>query len=130
MSRAKKNGSVLPAAFLIVVVILVVYFYPEIKVFLNDWKYDIKKTGEVSNYEVLKEVEDKCRAMIANYEADKKIYEQYVDSSDGEKSTRAEQARKRANSIVDEYNDYILKNEFVWSNNVPDDIYLELEYLE
>ena len=28
------------------------------------------------------------------------------------------------------YNNYILKNKYIWKNNVPDDIYLELSYIE
>ena len=35
----------------------------------------------------------------------------------------------RANQTAASYNDYILKNSFVWRGNVPEDIKTELEVL-
>lgn len=36
----------------------------------------------------------------------------------------------RANKTTASYNEYILKNSFVWENNIPSDIYSSLSYIE
>lgn len=36
----------------------------------------------------------------------------------------------RANTTASNYNNYILKNSFVWKDNIPNDIYVSLEYLD
>ena len=36
----------------------------------------------------------------------------------------------RANKTAASYNNYILKNSYVWSDNVPKDIYTKLDYIE
>ena len=68
--------------------------------------------------------------MISSYESDKLTYEQYKDSDNEEKQSWAEQAKMRANKTASTYNNYILKNEFVWNDNVPEDIYMELETID
>ena len=80
-------------------------------------------------YDTIKRVEDTCRAMIATYEADRLMYEQYKDSDDEEEQDWAAQAKMRANRTASTYNNYILENEYVWKDNVPNDIYMELPYL-
>ena len=35
----------------------------------------------------------------------------------------------RANKTAATYNEYVLKNSYVWEENVPDDILTRLEYL-
>lgn len=103
---------------------------PSIRELVNGVKYDVQKADDRTNYETLKKVEDTCRAMIASYEADKLTYEQYKDSTDKEKAEWAEQARMRANKTATSYNNYILKNSYVWSDNVPKDIYMKLDYIK
>lgn len=71
-----------------------------------------------------------CRAMIASYTSDKLVYEQYLTSSDLEKHGWAEQAKMRANKTAASYNEYILKNDYVWNGNIPPDIRGRLDYLE
>ena len=83
-----------------------------------------------TSYENRKKVEDTCRAMIASYESDKLTYEQYKDSDNEEKRSWAEQAKMRANKTAASYNNYILENSYVWSDNVPTDIRRNLPYLE
>lgn len=95
----------------------------------NTWWHGVQKADDATNYETLKKVEDTCRAMIASYESDKLTYEQYKDSDDREKQSWAEQAKMRANKTATEYNNYILKNSYVWKNNVPADIYMRLEII-
>lgn len=97
---------------------------------LNTYEYNVQKVDDVTNYETIKEVEDTCRAMISSYESDKLTYEQYKDSDNEEKQSWAEQAKMRANKTATTYNNYILKNSFVWKDNVPSDIYMELEIIE
>jgi hypothetical protein len=93
----------------------------------NNWWHDVQKADDVTNYDTIKKVEDTCRAMIASYESDKLTYEQYKDSDNEDKQTWAEQAKMRANKTAMEYNNYILKNSYVWKSNVPADIYMTLD---
>lgn len=96
----------------------------------NNWVHGLKKADDKTNYETIKKVEDTCRAMIASYESDKLTYEQYKDSDNEEKQGWAEQAKMRANKTAVEYNNYILKNTYVWKDNVPSDIRMRLDIIE
>lgn len=96
----------------------------------NNWWHGVQKVDDDTSYETRKNVEDTCRAMIASYESDKLTYMQYKDSDNEEKQSWAEQAKMRANKTAVEYNNYILKNSYVWRNNVPSDIYMTLEVIE
>lgn len=119
-------------ALVIIIVGLPIFFgtTPMGKAMWNDWFYKVQKVDDATNYNTIKEVEDTCRAMISSYESDKLTYEQYKDSDNEEKQSWAEQAKMRANKTATTYNNYILKNSFVWKDNIPNDIYFELEYLE
>lgn len=96
----------------------------------NSWLHGVQKVDDNTSYENRKNVEDTCRAMISSYESDKLTYMQYKDSDNEEKQSWAEQAKMRANKTAVEYNNYILKNSYVWRNNVPNDIYMNLEIIE
>lgn len=96
----------------------------------NRWRHGVQKADDVTNYETIKKVEDTCRAMIASYESDRLTYEQYKDSDNEEKQSWAEQAKMRANKTAMEYNNYILKNSYIWKDNVPADLYRKLEIIE
>ena len=96
----------------------------------NSYGFAVQKVDDATRYETQKKVEDTCRAMIANYEADRISYEQYKQSDDAEKQGWAEQAKMRANRTAASYNEYYLKNSFVWSGAVPSDIRGSLPYLE
>lgn len=98
--------------------------------FGNTVEFVDRKIDDATNYEIIKKVEDTCRAMIASYESDKLTYEQYQASTNEEKQSWAEQAKMRANKTASSYNNYILKNSFVWNGNVPSDIRMKLLYLE
>ena len=67
--------------------------------------------------------------MISSYTYDKLTWEQYKDSDSSEKQSWAEQAKMRANKTAASYNEYVLKNSFVWDGNVPEDIEKSLEYI-
>ena len=119
-------------ALIVAVVGLPIFFgaTPAGKTMWNNWFYNVQKADDVTNYETIKKVEDTCRAMIASYESDKLVYEQYKDSNDEEKQGWAEQAKMRANKTATTYNNYILKNSFVWKDNIPSDIYMKLEIVD
>ena len=117
---------------LILVIGLPIFFgaTPTGKAIWNNWFHAVQKADDATNYNTLKKVEDTCRAMISSYESDKLTYEQYKDSDDPEKQSWAEQAKMRANKTAATYNNYILENSYVWSDNVPKDIKGRLDYLE
>lgn len=94
----------------------------------NSYQYTMERVDE-KTYENQKEVEDTCRAMISSYNSDKLIYQSYKDSTIQEEKNWANSAKMRANQTASTYNNYILKNKYVWKHNIPSDIYLTLEYL-
>lgn len=96
----------------------------------NTNMYEVQKTDDATNYKTLKRVEDTCRSMIASYTEDKLIWEQYKDSDNKEQKSWADQAKMRANGTATSYNEYVLKNSYVWQDNIPEDIRKELEYLK
>lgn len=115
-----------------VIVVALLYFAvtPGGRATWNNWWHGVQKADDITNYVTLKKVEDSCRAMISSYESDKLTYLQYKDSDNEEKQSWAEQAKMRANKTAIEYNNYILKNCYVWKDNVPADIYMRLDILE
>lgn len=127
----KKSTIILLTILGTILIGLLVYFtaVPSGRAVVNQWKYSLEKVDE-KTYENQKEVEDTCRAMISSYTQDKLVYEQYKDSEDDEERSWANNAKIRANNTAATYNNYILKNSYVWKDNVPSDIYMNLEYLE
>lgn len=107
---------------IIALVIILLFITPSGRKIINNYFYDLKQVDNTTNYKVIKQVEDTCRAMIASYNSDKLIYEQYKDSDNEEKLSWAEQAKIRANKTAATYNEYILKNSHVWNGNIPEDI--------
>ncbi len=120
---------------LIVILVVIVAFAvfcsvtPIGRTMWNSWFHEVQKADDATNYQTRKQVEDTCRSMIASYNADRLTYEQYKDSENPEKQSWAEQAKMRANKTASSYNEFILKNSYVWSGNVPNDILSELEYI-
>lgn len=98
--------------------------------FDNQVNYIDQKIDDSTNYETRKKVEDSCRAMVSSYEADKLTWEQYKDSESSEQRSWADQAKMRANRTAANYNNYILKNSYVWSENIPNDILSQLRPIE
>ena len=116
---------------IILLIFLPIYFtcIPSGVAAWNNLFRKVKMTDDKTNYDTLKKVEDTCRAMIASYKADKLMYEQYKDSDNEEKQTWAEEAKMRANRTASTYNEYILKNKYVWRDSVPEDIWLAIPYV-
>ena len=95
----------------------------------NNWFHSVQVADDETNYQTKKNVEDTCRAMIVSYNNDKLIYLQYKDSDKASEIEISNNARTRANQTATTYNEYILKNNYVWNNNIPSDIYMTLEII-
>ena len=95
----------------------------------NSYTHSLEKADE-NQYETKKQVEDTARSMIASYKSDVATYEQYKESDNEEKQSWAEQAKMRANRTANSYNAYILKNSYVWEDNIPSDIDYSLPIVE
>lgn len=107
-----------------------VSFFPSGRALINSYDNMMKKVDDRTTYETRKKVEDTARASIASYKTDKATYEMYKDSDDVEKQSWAEQAKMRANKTVNVYNEYMLKNSYVFEGNIPSDIIYQLEILK
>lgn len=105
-------------------------FTPMGRAIINNYNYTMQEVDDATLYEKRKEVEDTCRASIASYNADKTTYEQYKDSESTLERSWASSAKMRANKTANIYNEYILKNSYVFEGNIPNDIYMELEIIE
>jgi len=131
MKLIDKLGCIVVSAFFIIALCVgILNITPVGRGIINTYKYQVQKVDDVTNYKTMKKVEDTCRTMIASYEADKLMYLQYKDSDHEEKQTWAEQAKIRANKTAVSYNTFILENNYVWKDNVPNDIAYELELIE
>ena len=116
-------------AIVLLIVILFVLWNPIGRGIWNVNQYAVQKVDDATRYSTRKKVEDSCRAMIASYTSDKLKYEQYATSENAEQRSWGEQAKMRANQTAASYNEFILKNSFVFDGNIPNDIRTELEYL-
>lgn len=97
--------------------------------FTNKVKWVDRKIEDRTSYDTRKKVEDTCRSMIASYKTDKATYDMYKESDNLEKQSWAEQAKMRANKTANTYNEYILKNSYVWEGNIPEDIDRSLQII-
>ena len=127
-----KTSVVLISIFSVIAIGLCLFFgaTPSGKAVWNNWFHAVQKADDATNYETRKKVEDTCRSMIASYNSDKLTYEQYKDNDNEEKQSWAEQAKMRANKTATSYNEYILKNSYVWEDNIPSDIDYKLPLIE
>ncbi len=130
MSDEKKAGLVIAGVLIFIGLILFFALTPMGRGIWNKQMAEVQKVDDATRYETRKHVEDTCRAMMASYTSDKLTWEQYKDSDNSEKQSWGEQAKMRANKTAASYNEYILKNSFVWDGNVPKDISEKLDYIE
>jgi len=130
MSDEAKTSLWIGIILVVIGIILFLILTPTGRSLWNTTVYEIIKVDDETNYSKLKEVEDSCRAMISSYNSDKMTWEQYKDSANEEKQSWAEQAKMRANKTASSYNEYVLKNSFMWNHNVPEDIKKDLPYIE
>ncbi len=96
----------------------------------NNYDFQLRKADDATNYETKKKVEDYARSLIVQYNADMKMYESYKDSESAEQQSWAQEAKIRANHTAVLYNEYLLKNSFVFKDNIPEDIKSELAYID
>ena len=115
---------------IVVLIIIVASVTPFGRSIWNSWFFNVQKADDITNYNTIKKVEDSCRAMMSSYTADKLIWDQYKNSDSEEQVSWANQAKMRANKTAASYNEYVLKNSFVWQDNIPKDIQGRLEYIE
>jgi hypothetical protein len=131
-----KKGILIVGIIALIILLAIVgafwnYFVsPSLRGLANEIDYRIQKMDDKTKYETRKQVEDTCRAMIASYKTDKLTYEQYIESEEKEERNWANQAKMRANKTVNSYNEYILKNTYIWKDNVPSDIDSYLNVIE
>lgn len=132
MSKGGIIATVLISILVVILIGVLIYFTctPSGVAAWNNWKHGLQEVDDKTNYETLKQVEDTCRAMITQYNSDKLTYLTYKESDKEFEQELATQAKIRANNTASEYNNYILKNKYVWKDAVPADIYMTLEYIE
>lgn len=126
----KVVGIILAVLLLVGTVLGIASCTPSGRAWLNQWEYEVRKVDDRTSYTTRKKVEDTCRSSIVSYEADKLIWQQYKDSEDAEQRSWAESAKIRANKAAVTYNEYFLKNSYVFEDNVPEDIRTKLEIIE
>lgn len=121
--------SILLVIVLVCVGVSIWFVRPYLVGCVNTKNAQVYEVDSATNWNTLHEVEDSCRAMIASYNTDVLYYNQYSSSTNPEHQSWAQQARMRANQTAATYNEYILKNNFVWPNGIPWDIKSELPYI-
>lgn len=126
-----KVGTIIVTIISVILIGAIIFFgfTPGGRSVWNSYTHSLEKADE-NQYETKKQVEDTARSMIASYNSDVATYEQYKDSDNEEKQSWAEQAKMRANRTANSYNEYILKNSYVWEDNIPSDIDYSLPIVE
>ena len=128
-----ENKMVMVFSAIVISILLIVIGYnfaPGIRETVNKNQTAVQIVDDQTRYETLKKVEDTCRAMISSYESDVLTWNQYKDSESETERTWAAQAKMRANKTASSYNNYILQNNFVWKDNIPEDICTTLDIIE
>lgn len=92
----------------------------------NRYQHNLKTVDDATVYATRRQAEDTCRSMQAMYRADADAARMYADAGNTELAT---QAAVRANRTAAAYNEFVLKNRYVWSGNTPPDIAAALEYV-
>jgi len=96
----------------------------------NKYMFSMQKAEDRTSYETLRNVENTARAMQSSYESDKAYWEQYKNSSEAKEKEWAVAAKIKANRTAINYNEYVLKNSFVWKDGIPNDIKKELPIIQ
>jgi hypothetical protein len=92
----------------------------------NAYWHKMQKVDDRTLYKTKREVENTARAMNASYKADVATYNEFKNDNEEVNRTLAKQAKLRAIKTASVYNEYILKNSYVWEDNIPNDIDREL----
>ena len=110
--------------------LLGIIFIPSNRAAFNLYRTEMKRIDDRTTYEARKRVEDEARSLVASYNNDKLRYEQYKTSTDKTHLEWAEQAKMRANQTATIFNEFVLKNSYVFEGNIPADINFQLPILE
>ncbi len=132
MTDSEKKTTIIIVGIVTVIVAVILFFVltPTGRKEWNNTMYELHKVDDATLYSTRKQVEDTCRSMMSSYTSDLMTYNQYKDSDNKEKQGWAEQAKMRANKTAANYNEYVLKNSFVWQGNIPADIKNSLDYIK
>lgn len=114
----------------ILVALIGITFIPEVRANFNLYRNEMKQLDDRTTYESRKRVEDEARSLVAGYNNDKLRYEQYKTSTDKTHLEWAEQAKMRANQTATIFNEFVLKNSYVFKGNIPADINIQLPILK
>lgn len=125
-----RKAAVIVLSTLLCLTILFFAFTPSGRGVWNSWLHALQASDDATRYATRKKVEDTCRAMLSSYASDCLTYAQYKSSPVEEKRSWAEQAKMRANKTAATYNEYILKNTYVFRDSIPEDIASSLAYLD
>lgn len=126
---SNKARVILAIQIVAVVVLLFLVLTPTGRSALNRWDAALRRTDVNTSYEEQKEIENTLRSYIASYEADKITYDTNKNLDSVEAQNLAMAAKTRANRTAATYNQYYLKNSYVWKDNIPSDIVAELSYI-
>lgn len=124
-----KTFTTVLCTLLCVVFVLAIIFFgftPDGREVWHSYTHSLNKADEVS-YETRKLVEDTARTQIASYEADVALYRAYKDAEDVNMRQYGETAKMRAIRTATIYNEFLIKNSYVWRDNIPADIYEKLD---
>ena len=125
-----RKAAVIVLSTLLCLTILFFAFTPSGRGVWNNWLHALQASDDATRYATRKKVEDTCRAMLSSYASDCLTYAQYKSFPVEEKRSWAEQAKMRANKTAATYNEYILKNTYVFRDSIPEDIASSLAYLD
>lgn len=125
-------GKVIAGILGTILVLFLVYitFFPSGRAMINLYDNTMKQVDDRTTYETRKKVEDTARSSIASYKTDKATYEMYKNSENAEERSWGQQAKMRANKTATVFNEYMLKNSYVFNGNIPSDINYQLELLD
>lgn len=126
---SNKVRVILTIQIVAVAVLLFLVLTPTGRSALNKWDAALRRTDVNTSYEEQKEIENTLRSYIASYEADKITYDTNKNLDSVEAQNLATAAKTRANRTAATYNQYYLKNSYVWKDNIPSDIVAELSYI-
>lgn len=115
--------------------VLFVTFTPMGRAMMNEYGFMMERVDEEIDYDNRKMVEDTARSMIATHDSAFMEYETYrtfceKETYDENKCERALSARTSANKTASTYNNYMLKNKYLFKGNMPFDIFYELPFIE
>lgn len=110
-------------ATILAIGVIFVTFVPAGHAWISGYSASLEKAEKNNNYAAQKKAEDGARSIMVQYNTDKGTYELYRDyPADSEQFGWAQSSRIRVNASVNQYNEYMQKNSFIWAGNIPKDL--------